>query len=157
MTDQLSESADNRDTIDDNELIARVHYNEQVNQYDITNEDETPRTETININKQADEPDAANSTNSSNLLQQEVAAVEELLAGRSKDEFHEELSNIDDNSDSAGIEFRHENVLLDQEALSDVKLPKIDAQRVIKRKRRVPFTRTGRYYFVRSLKRRSIK
>lgn len=120
---------------------------------EVPNDNDITRETTTNTANRGDEPDSRAATlENLDILSQE-AAVDEFLAGDERGDFCDEIMvpNIEE-----GIDFKQENVLTDV-AMTETDFPEIVAPRRAVRRRRVPFTRTWRYRFVRSLKRRGMR
>lgn len=112
-------------------------------------------------NKQGDEPTAAASLDSMDLLSQE-AAVEEFLAGDPKgEEFSEEMlmSNIGNEEDA--VDFKQDNELegceqLAQNVFQDCSVSNKEVIRELKR-RAASYNKRPHWWLLKSLKKRSIK
>lgn len=126
---------------------------EKLNESDITTADEA----VTNTNKQEDEPASADLIETLELPPEEVV-VELVLAGDPKNEFEDDVSMTNAESQGDGIALKQDN-LVECEDVAKTEAP-CDIRTEIGnkfRRRPVPFTRTARYRFARALKRRSIK
>lgn len=149
LTDPLFETTDEAVCIDSPEITKEVE--EKLIDNDITTADEN----ITNTNKQEDEPACTDSNELLESLSLEVA-VDEHLAGDPKNEFEDELANT--GNEGNAVEFKDNVAECEDVAKVDPFVRNIRSEIGNKLRRRpVPFTRTARYRFVRSLKRRSIK
>lgn len=148
VTDPLFETIEEAILIDIPEITKEVE--EKLIDNDITTADEN----ITNTNKLEDKPVSTDSNDMLESLPQEVA-MEELLAGHAKNELEEETANIENECNTVEVKDA-----VECEDVVKVDTPICNIRNDIGntlRRRPVPFTRTARYRFARSLKRRSIK